>query len=164
VSGALPHTPRQLFRQYDLGEISREEFREAMRLHAESLIEEMVEVHENPLAAWMEMLRNRRLASRLSREHGDKLVRDVFVALSEVPDFPIAPWLWNADQAHLPLYCFLRSRREPLFRVLKINSAAFLLTISVEYGSVAKGAATREKFTLHRDHRGRLIVSERERL
>ena len=46
-------TPRQLFRALDRGDIRREQFREAMRRHAEDLIEEMEDVHQNPIAAWM---------------------------------------------------------------------------------------------------------------
>jgi len=148
----------------DHGDISREEFREAMRLHAESIIEEMVEVHENSLAAWMEMLRNRRVAARLRRQHGERLVRDVFTALAEVPDFPLANWLWNADRTDLPLYCFLRSRREPVFRVLKLVSAPFVLTVDVEYGSAEKGAALKERFTLDRDRLGGVRVTGRKLL
>ena len=64
ITPASP-TPRQLFRLLDGGEITREQFRAAMALHAESLIEEMVEVHENPVAAWLETLRNRRAAAKL---------------------------------------------------------------------------------------------------
>lgn len=155
------HTPRQLFRLLDGGEITREQFRAAMALHAESLIEEMVEVHENPVAAWLETLRNRRAAAKLSHLHGETIVRELLLALSEVPDFPLANWLWNADHTRLPLYCFLRSRREPVFRVLKITSAPFELTIHVEYGSAVKAQATRETFTFGRDRFGRLILQDR---
>lgn len=157
-------TPRQIFRAYDRGELSREQFREAMRVHAEDLIEEMEEVHQNPLAAWMETLKNRRLAWRLSRQHGERLIREILVALSDVPDFPLARWLWDADRPHLPLYCFLRTRREPVFRVLRVNSAPFLLSVLIEYGSLKKQQATREKFVFERDAFGRLEVSSRERM
>lgn len=156
-----PHTPRQLFRLLDGGEITREQFREAMAQHAESLIEEMVEVHENPVAAWLETLRNRRAAAKLIHRHSEPVVRELLLALSEVPDFPLANWLWNADHTRLPLYCFLRSRREPIFRILKITSAPFELTIQVEYGSAAKGQTTREMFIFGRDRFGRLKLQDR---
>ncbi|MEZ0277114.1 MAG: hypothetical protein ACAH88_19545, partial [Roseimicrobium sp.] len=81
---------------------------------------------------------------------------------SEVPDFPLAHWLWNADHAHLPLYCFLRTRKEPIFRVLKLVSQPWLLMLSVEYGSAEKGQATKEKFTFSRERFGRLKVTKRE--
>lgn len=122
---------------------------------------EMVEVHDNPVAAWLETLRNRRAAARLAHHHGEPIVRELLLALSEVPDFPLANWLWNADHTRLPLYCFLRSRREPIFRVLKISSAPFIMTIHVEYGSAIKGQATREKFIFGRDRFGRLMLQDR---
>ncbi|HSH92981.1 MAG TPA: hypothetical protein VK968_02470, partial [Roseimicrobium sp.] len=107
-------------------------------------------------------LRNRRAAGKLARESGEALVREIFVALSEVPGFPLAHWLWNADRMHLPLYCFIRSGVEPVFRVLKVVPAPFVVMIRVEYGSKEKGAATREKFTFTRDRLGRLKLSDRE--
>lgn len=148
----------------DAGEITREEFREAMSHHARQLIEEMVEVRENPIVAWLELLKNRRAASRLAHQHGEARVRELLVALSDIPDFPLANWLWDADQPHVPLYCFLRSRREPVFRVLRIASAPFILTITVEYGSARKREAAREKLTFGRDRYGRLQVRERKML
>lgn len=154
-------TPRQLFRAFDRGQITREQFRDLMRPHALDLIEEMEEVHQNPLAAWMEMLKNRRLAWRLARQHGEVLVREIFVALSDVPDFPLANWLWNADRPGLPLYCFLRSRREPVFRVLKIENAPFVVVADIEYGSVDAHLRVRERFGFDRDKYGRLQVCER---
>lgn len=132
-----------------------------MALHAESLIEEMVEAHENPVAAWLETLRNRRAAAKLVHRHGEPVVRELLLALSEVPEFPLAHWLWNADHTRLPLYCFLRSRREPIFRILKITSAPFELAIEIEYGSAIKGQAAREKFTFARDRFGRLMLQDR---
>lgn len=133
-----------------------------MREHALALIEEMEEVHQNPVAAWVETLRNRRAAARLARAHGEHVVREALTALSEVPGFPLASWLWNADHEHLPLYCFLRTRKEPIFRVLKLVSQPWLLMLSVEYGSAEKGQATKEKFTFARERFGKLAVTKRE--
>jgi len=157
-------TPRQLFRALDRGEITREQFRQEMSVHAKDLIEEMVEVHENPVASWMETLRNRRAATKLARAHGEALVREMFIALSDVPGFPLASWLWNADNKNIPLYCFLRSRREPLFRVLLIVREPSLLTINIEYGSSKKSEIQRERMTLRRDRWGSLMVAVREPL
>jgi hypothetical protein len=147
---------------FDRGEITREQFRALLDVHARALIEEMTEVHDNWLAAWMETLRNRRVARRLAHDHGEPLLRELFVALSEVPDFPLAGWLWNADRPHLPLYCFLRSRREPIFRVLRIASAPFAVVVSVEFGSARKHEAVRERFSFERDRYGRLDLVGRE--
>jgi hypothetical protein len=162
VTSTSTPTPRQLYRALDRGEITKEEFRAAMREHALALIEEMEEVHQNPVAAWIETLRNRRAAARLARSHGEHVVREALTALSEVPDFPLAHWLWNADHEHLPLYCFLRTRKEPIFRVLKLVSQPWLLMLSVEYGSAEKGQATKEKFTFARERFGKLTVTKRE--
>jgi hypothetical protein len=147
---------------FDRGEISREQFRAMLDVHARALIEEMQDVHENWLAAWMETLRNRRIARRLAHDHGEPLLREVFVALSELPDFPLAGWLWNADHVHLPLHCFLRTRREPVFRVLRISTAPFTVAVHVEFGSARKSEASREKFSFERDRCGRLSLISRE--
>ncbi len=133
-----------------------------MSVFSQGLIEEMEEDYQNPLVAWLETLKTRRMAKRLVREHGEKMVRDLLLALSDVPDFPLAYWLWNADQPHLPLYCFFRTTSEPVFRVLKIISAPYVLTITIEYGSNKKNQATRETFTFNRDSFGRLFVAKRE--
>ncbi|TLD71047.1 hypothetical protein FEM03_09040 [Phragmitibacter flavus] len=135
-----------------------------MRGHSEQLIEEMVEVHQNPIAAWMEMLKNRRLAWRLARLHGEVLVREIFVALSELPKFPLANWLWNADRPLIPLYCFLRTRRDPIFRVIKIETAPFVVIAHIEYGNASSEKPTRERFSFDRDNVGRLQVIQREPL
>lgn len=155
-------TPRQLFRLFDSGALSREQLREALQGHARVLIEEMEDVHENPQASWLETMINKHRAARLVGQHGEPKVREILLALSEVPNFPPAQFLWNADRAEVPLYCFLRSRREPIFQVLRIVSAPFVLTVTVEHGSAKKGAATREQFMLERDRFGALMVVERE--
>ncbi|CAN5754860.1 hypothetical protein BH11VER1_BH11VER1_41780 [soil metagenome] len=71
-----------------------------------------------------------------------------------------APTLLFSDQNATP-FCFLRSRREPIFRILKITSAPFELTIQVEYGCATKGQETREMFTFGRDRFGRLMLQDR---
>ena len=147
---------------FDRGEITREQFRSLLDVHARVLIEEMEEAHENWLAAWMESLRNRRVAARLARDHGEPLMREIFVALSELPGFPPAAWLWNADRPHLPLHCFLRTRREPVFRVLRVSTAPFVVMVSVEFGSTRKSDAARERFSFQRDRFGRLALMSRE--
>lgn len=164
VPPASSPTPRQIFRMFDRGEITREQFRAMMNVHAQVLIEEMTEVHENWLAAWMESLRNRRIARRLARDYGEPLLREIFVALSEVPDFPLAGWLWNADHPHLPLDCFLRTRREPLFKILRVSTAPFSVAVSVEFGGSRKSDTVRERFSFERDRFGRLDLVRREPL
>lgn len=154
-------TPPQLFEDFESGLISREQLHAAMSFHAKGLIEEVVEAHENPLAAWWEGILARKLASRLSARHGEKRVRQVLHALSEVPDFFPAQWLWNASHPDVPLFCFLRLRKEPIFRIVKIESLAGLVHVTVEYGSSAKGEATRESFSLRHRRTGGLEVADR---
>lgn len=159
---SAPHgTPRQLFRMLDSGAITREEFREAMGRHVREIIDEMVEARRNPVVAWIEGLRNKRAATRLIHQHGEARVRELFVALSDVPDFPPASLLWNADQFSIPLHCFLRSRHEPVFRVLKIESAPFMLAITLEHGGGTRHRRTRESFSFARDRYGRLLLQGR---
>ena len=157
-------TPRQLFRLLDQGGITRDHFREAMAVHARQIIGEMEEMRRNPVAEWIETLRNKRAAARLVHRHGEPIVRELFVALSNVPDFPLANWLWNADSPRVPLYCFLRSTREPVFRVLQITSVPMEWTMTAEHGSSKRGRAVREKLTFARDRFGGMFVLERETL
>lgn len=155
-------TPPQLFEDFESGAITREQLHSAMAFHARGLIEEVIEAHENPLAAWWEGLLARKVASRLAARHGEKRVRQVLGALAEVPDFFPAQWLWNASHPDVPLFCFLRLRREPVFRILKIESALGTVEVVVEYGAGAKGAANRERFLLRHRPLGGLEVVDRD--
>ena len=152
-------TPRQIFRLYDAGTLSREQLREALVHHAHELIEEMEDVHANPQASWLEGMVNKHHAARLVRAHGEPIVREIMLALSELPDFAPARFLWNADRADVPLHCFVRTRREPLFRIIKVISAPFTLEAIIEHG--AKGALIKEQFSLERDRFGQMLVRER---
>ena len=89
-----------------------------MAEHARELIAEMEEDYQNPAAAWIEGLLAKRAAARLIRRHGSRLLRELLVALADVADFPPARYLWNAGHPDVPLHCFLRMRREPVFRIL----------------------------------------------
>ncbi len=153
---AVPPNPNKLFRMFDAGEISREELHAAMRVHAEALIAEMEEDHLNPLAAAFEELKRRFAEAKLTRRHNEEEVREIFAALSELPDFPPALHLWNAAHRHVPLRCFLRPNREPVFRVLKLEAGSYRVRITVEYGSAAKRAAIREEIDLERNSQGAL--------
>lgn len=154
-------TPRQLFRLLDQGRISREDFREAMATHARQLIEEIEEVHQNPVEAWLEGLQNRRAAAKLTKIHGEILIRELLVAMSEMPDFPPAVRLWDADRPDIPLHCFFRSSRRPLFRILSLAAASYIFTVRVEYGGSQQADIIREKITFCRDRFGRLSLRDR---
>lgn len=157
----MPPNPRQLFRQYDAGLIDRDQLRASMKEHAQFLIDEMVESRNAPDASYFEGIFNRHHASRLERIHGEPLVREVLVALSELTDFPLAWWLWNADHLHVPLYCFFRTRKEPVFRISKISQAPSLVIVSIEYGSPKPEEINREKITFARNKLGNLVLLSR---
>lgn len=144
-------TPRQLFARFERGEIERDELHALMALHARELIQEMEEDYQNPAAAWVESLLARRAAGKLVRRHSARLMREVLIALSEVADFPPYRLLWNASHPDIPLHCFLRIRREPVFRILSLDSKGGEILVLTEYGEAAKGKGTRRSFRLKRD-------------
>ena len=160
----MVRTPPQLFEDYEAGLLTREQLHAAMAFHARNLIEEVVEARENPLAAWWEGLLARKSASRLAARHGERRVRAIFSALAEIPDFLPAQWLWNAHHPDVPLFCFLRLRREPVFRLLKVVNEAGVVTVAIEYGATDRKDATREEFVLRHKRFGGLEVTERRSL
>ncbi len=68
------------------------------------------------------------------------------------------------DYRDVPLYCFLRMRSEPVFRVLRFERERMATSIVVEYGANKKKLATREEFRFRRDRHARLVVEERLRV
>lgn len=155
-------TPPELFRLFERGDLSREQLHAAMALHARDLIAEMTAARSHPVAAWMEQMRNRSAAARLARRHGAALVREVFAALGSLPSFPPALLLWNASHREVPLHCFLRSRHEPLFRVLQLQHDPGFVRIVIEWGEAA--APAREAVTFVRGRFRRLELAERRGL
>lgn len=151
-------TPSQIFASFERGEIERVEMHALMALHARELIQEMEEDRQNPAAAWIESLLARRAAGRLIRQHSARLLREVLVALAEVPDFPPVRFLWNAAHPDVPLHCFLRIRKEPVFRILDLKSKSGEIHVLVEHGDGAKGKGTRRSFVLRRDPSWKLRV------
>lgn len=149
-------TPSQLVAQFERGEIEREEFQTLMAVHARELIAEIEEDYQNPAAAWIESLLARQAAGRLVRRHGSRLMREVLVALADVPDFPPARYLWNAGHPDVPLHCFLRIRRTPVFRILQVDHSKDSIAVVVEHGDAGRGRGTRRRFHLTRDDRWRL--------
>ncbi len=153
-------TPNEIFARYERGEIERDEMQALMALNARELIAEMEEDHQNPAAALMEYLLARRAVSKLVRKHGGRVLREVFHALSEVPDFPPARLLWNALHPDVPLHCFVRIRRAPVFRVVSLERRGETVLLEVQHGSAEKGKATERKFTLRRGPDWKLRVVE----
>lgn len=144
-------TPRQIFARFERGEIERDELHAMMALHARELIQEMDEDYQNPASAWIESLLARRAMGKLVRRHSARLLREVLVALSAVEDFPPYRYLWNASHPDIPLHCFLRVRREPVFRILSLESKGGEIFVLTEFGEAAKGMGTRRSFRLRRD-------------
>jgi hypothetical protein len=151
-------TPLQIFASFERGEIDRDEVHALMALHARELIQEMEEDHQNPAAALIESLLARRSAGLLVRRHGGRLLREILVAISEVPGFPPAKYLWNAAHPDLPLHCFLRMRREPVFRIAAIKPRGGVIEVEVEHGAAGRGQGCRKIFVLKRDDHWRLKV------
>ena len=156
-------TPSQLFELFHSGAINREELHEAMRVHQQDIIDEMEEDYQNPLAAYIERLRNTRAAQRLAARHSEALIRGIFAALAETPNFPPARFLWNAWHWDVPLSCFIRTKRKPVFRILRLEmKGQQTARIIVTYGQKDSDVETREHFTLERDWRGHFTVETRE--
>lgn len=151
-------TPSQLFALFERGEIEREELQALMAVHARELIAEMEEDYQNPAAAWIENLLARQAARRLIRQHGSRLLREVLVAIAEVPDFSPSKHLWNASHPDVPLHCFLRIRRQPVFRILNIGHRPDFVEVLVEHGEAGRGRGNRRTFVMKRDERWRLRV------
>ncbi|MBL9154834.1 MAG: hypothetical protein JNK37_20300 [Verrucomicrobiales bacterium] len=155
-------TPPELFRLFERGDLSREQLQAAMALHARDLIAEMTTTHRHPAAAWMEQIRNRAAAARLARRHGAALVREILSALGNLSAFPPALLLWNAAHRDVPLHCFIRSRHEPIFRILRLRTDRQGVCIDVEWGEAADLA--RESITFARGRFQKLEFIERRRL
>ncbi len=151
-------TPSQIFASFERGELEREEVHSLMALHARELIREMEEDKQNPAAAWIESLLARRAVGRLIRRHSARLLREVLIALADVENFPPAKNLWNAAHPDVPLHCFLRIRREPVFRILNLESKGGEIHLLIEYGEAGKGRGEQRTFILKRDHLWKLRV------
>lgn len=160
VSQPIP-TPAQLFRQLEQGRITSEHFRTAMALHQRMLIEDIEDSSRDPGLSWFDEVLNRRAARHLEKTYGEEIVREALVALSEMPDFPPAHQIWNAGHKLVPLYCFLRTKRAPVFRVVKMDVLPQVVEIVIEYGGSRKTECVREEVTLRRNRQGQLVFVNR---
>jgi hypothetical protein len=159
----LPN-PAQLFRLYERDELTREQLHAAMDWHARQILEDVARARLEPAGSLLERALSRRAAAKLAAAHGEAELREVFVALSELPDFPPANLLWNAGHRDVPLYCFLRIRTEPVFRVLRFERERMVTSIVVEYGVNKKKLATREEFRFRRNRFAQLVVEVRSQV
>lgn len=157
-------SPQQLFRLWDAGSISREEFHRCMAVHARELIEEMEQAHKNPLVAAFHTLMNRREASKWTRRVGEASLREVLAALAEEDDFPPARWLWNALHPHIPLHVFFRTRGTPVFRFRQLELMPQWVRLVVEHGGTETLAPQVEEVVMRRNRQARLLVERRSKL
>jgi hypothetical protein len=148
----MMETPGQLAARFERGEIDRMEFQALMAIHQRELIKEIDEDHRNPLAAWMESRLARSSVRKLLKKHSALLIREVLAALSEADGFPLAKYIWNATHPDVPLHCFFRIRREPVFHILSIHSEGNTVEVHFEIHT----ARNRQRITLTRDSQWRL--------
>lgn len=155
-------SPNRLLAFYRAGTITRAQWLEGMRQQFQLALDEIEQDRAQPKQALLETWRCRSAARRLTRKHTEAELREVFMALSEVDDFPPATYLWNADQLYIPLHCFLREKRTPVLRFTKMIIHRLSAKLTIEYGGTKSKDRTRETITLRRDWRGVLIVESRE--
>jgi len=145
----LQPTPPQLFDDFEAGLINRAQLHAGLRWHAEELVEEIIEVHENPIAAWWDTMLAKRTADRWANRHGIWRIRHVLAALARVPDFEPARFLWQALHADVPLHCFFRLRQQPVFRLIKLENRRGTLRVEVEYEDASEDLL---RATFHLEH------------
>ncbi|MGD9418473.1 MAG: hypothetical protein Q7R22_005995 [Verrucomicrobiota bacterium JB025] len=153
-------TPRQLFSQFERGEIERDELHALMAVHQRELIEEMEEDYQNPAAALIEYLLAKRATGKLVRRHSSRVLREVLIALADVEDFEPSRRLWNAGHPDVPLHSYFRIRREPVFRIGEIRLRGGRVEVDVEHGEAGRGKTEKRRFTLARGEDWLLHVVE----
>ena len=145
-----------------MGKITRPQWLEGMRQHFLLALKEINEDRSDPQRAILETWRCKNSARRLTRENTESELREVFMSLSELDDFPPATYLWNADQLDIPLHCFLREKRAPVLRFLKIQIRRLTAELTIEYGGAKAKNRIRETISLRRDWRGTMVVESRD--
>ena len=158
VSPLLP-PPHRLVALYESGGITRAQLQAAMVIHQKRLLVEIAEARVNPLLSCLDEKLSRYAARRLERRHGERLIRMVLGALADIEHFPPADLLWNAGHPDVPLHCFFRLRREPVFRLLRITADPLGLRVLIEHGRASKRHTTRQEIQLVRDRIGRLSAT-----
>lgn len=147
-------TPRQLVARFERGDIDRTEFQSLMSIHQKELIREIDEDHQNPLAAWLESRLAKASIKRLLKKHTAFQIREVLVALSEAEGFPLAKYIWNATHPDIPLHCFFRIRREPVFQILSMSREGNTMEVHLQIHRTRN----RRKIVLTRDPQWRLLA------
>jgi hypothetical protein len=153
-------TPHEIFRRFERGEIDRDEMQALMAMNARELISEMEEDRQNPAAALLELLLSRRAAAKWVRLLGGRLVREILQALADAEDFPPSRLLWNASHPDVPLHCFFRIRREPVFFLIAVERRGERIFVETRHGLAGKGKGEARRFTLQRGPDWKLRIAE----
>lgn len=125
-----------------------------MAIHQRELLREIEEDQMNPLAAWIETRLAKAAVNKLLVRNTPTRIREVLISLSEATGFPLAKYLWNAAHPDIPLYCFFRIRREPVFRILSIDETGDSVGLHVEIYRLRN----RQRIVLTRDKHLRLAA------
>lgn len=145
-------TPSQLATRFESGQIERAEFQALMALHARELIAEIEDDHQNPLGAWVEARLAKSAVRRLLRKHRPSLIREILIALADSAPSTLAKYLWNASHPDVPLHCFFRIRKRPVFRLVSILEQGKAVQVTMEFPA----SKSRIQVTLSRDRDWRL--------
>lgn len=162
MSSSYLLSPNRLFALYDAKEITREQWIEGMRQHFLLSFVEIEEDRSNPKMALLERWRCHAAAKHLLKHHTEAELREVFVALSFIDDFPPATFLWNADQLESAMYCFLREKREPVLRFLDVQISRLTAQVTIEYGNLKKNERVQERIGMRRNWLGVMVVESRD--
>lgn len=160
-----PHhlpSPNKLFAWYQSGEITKEQWREGMKHQFLLALKEIEEDKSDPKLALLERWRCKSATRKLLKDHTEAELREVFMSLAEIDDFPPATYLWNADQIDTPIYCFLREKREPVLRFTNLKINRLTANITIEYGGLKATQRIQERITLRRNWHGTMVVESRE--
>jgi hypothetical protein len=157
-------SPNKLLTWYQSGSITRKQWLAGMRLQLLQALTEIAEDGKNPEGALMERLRCRNAARRLTKKHSETELREVFMSLSHLDDFPPANYLWNADHLETPIHTMLREKRVPVLKFNDIEIHRLSAKLTIEYGDLKAKKRTRERIHLRRDWRGVMIIEDREYL
>ncbi|BDS07582.1 hypothetical protein NT6N_26220 [Oceaniferula spumae] len=155
-------SPNRLFAWYKAGKITRAQWLEGMRHQFLLALKEIEQDRENPKLALMESWRCKAAARRLKKDNTEAELREIFMSLAELDDFPPANYLWNADQLDVPMYCFLREKRTPVLRFTKMQIRRLTAEVEIEYGGLKSKKRMRESIRLRRDWRGVMVVESRD--
>ena len=156
--------PNKLLAWYQSGSITRKQWLAGMRLQLLQALREIAEDGKNPEGALLERLRCRNAARRLTKKHTESELREVFMSLSRLDDFPPANYLWNADHLETPIHTMLREKRVPVLKVIDLEIHRLSARLTIEYGGLKIKNRTRERIYLRRDWRGIMVIEDREYL